>query len=67
MPERNKTESGYDNWPIQILVNGTIVAKEIEPRVLLIDFLRTEALLTGPRIGCEEGACGACTVELNGH
>ncbi len=66
MPEPNETNGGRNTWPIQISVNGIRVARNVEPRMLLIDFLRTQAQLSGPRIGCEEGACGACTVELNG-
>jgi carbon-monoxide dehydrogenase large subunit len=49
-----------------VIVNGRVLTAEIEPRTLLIDVLRREGGLTGPRIGCEEGACGACTVKMNG-
>ena len=66
MPKSNETSGATEAWPIKITVNGIPVVGEVEPRTLLIDFLRTDAQLNGPRIGCEEGACGACTVELNG-
>src|SRR3984885_5695041 len=58
--------SRVDNRHAQLTVNGRALNAEIEPRTLLIDVLRREARLTGPRIGCEEGACGACTVKMNG-
>src|ERR1700730_14155673 len=51
---------------ISITVNGKILQRTVEMRTLLIDFLRDQAGLTGPRIGCDEGACGACTVSLDG-
>ena len=51
---------------ITLTVNGTKVSGEVEPRTLLVDFLRDVALTQGVRIACEEGACGACTVRLDG-
>ena len=66
MPKPNEPNSEAEAWPVNITVNGVPVVGNVEPRTLLIDFLRTNAALSGPRIGCEEGACGACTVELNG-
>ncbi len=52
---------------IQVKVNGVPYQREVEPRMLLGDFLREELRLTGTRFGCEHGVCGACTVMLNGH
>jgi aerobic carbon-monoxide dehydrogenase small subunit len=52
--------------PIELEVNGEAVAKYIEPRMSLADFLREELELTGTHQGCEMGACGACLVLLNG-
>ena len=52
---------------IELDVNGTSVAAEVEPRTSLADFLRIELELTGTHIGCEQGACGACTVEVDGE
>lgn len=49
-----------------LILNGTRVTRRIEPRVHLIDFLREEMGLTGSRLGCEHGACGACTVRVEG-
>ena len=51
---------------IAMTVNGKAVEALVEPRTLLIHFLREELNLTGPHIGCETSHCGACTVDLNG-
>jgi aerobic carbon-monoxide dehydrogenase small subunit len=51
---------------VTMQVNGKPIAAEVEPRLLLIHFLREELSLTGPHIGCETSHCGACTVDLNG-
>ncbi len=48
-------------------VNGTPIAASIEPRLTLADFLREKCGLTGTHLGCEHGACGACTVLLDGE
>ncbi|WFE92488.1 (2Fe-2S)-binding protein [Roseibium porphyridii] len=52
--------------PVSLTVNGKKVQRFVEPRTLLIHFLREELNLTGPHIGCETSHCGACTVEMNG-
>lgn len=52
---------------ITLTVNGKEVTEEIEPRILLSDFLRDTLKLTGTHIGCEHGVCGVCTVHLNGE
>ena len=52
--------------PINVTINGKAYAEEVEPRMLLIHFLREVVGLTGPHIGCETSLCGACTVELDG-
>ena len=51
---------------ISMTVNGKKVEELVEPRTLLIHFLREQLLLTGPHIGCETSHCGACTVDLDG-
>ena len=51
---------------ITVTVNGENYEREVEPRMLLADFLRHELGLTGTHVGCEHGVCGACTVILNG-
>jgi aerobic-type carbon monoxide dehydrogenase small subunit (CoxS/CutS family) len=52
--------------PINVTVNGVAYARNVEPRLLLADFLRQELGLTGTHVGCEQGVCGACTVTVNG-
>ena len=47
-------------------VNGKSVEALVEPRTLLIHFLREQLTLTGPHVGCETSHCGACTVDLDG-
>jgi len=51
---------------ITMKVNGKAVEALVEPRTLLIHFLREQLNLTGPHIGCDTSHCGACTVDLNG-
>jgi aerobic carbon-monoxide dehydrogenase small subunit len=51
---------------VSMTVNGNAVEGLVEPRTLLIHFLRDELALTGPHIGCETTHCGACTVDLDG-
>jgi len=48
-------------------VNGTSVARSVEPRRLLSDFIREDLGYTGTHVGCEQGYCGACTVLLDGE
>ena len=52
---------------IKLSVNGRPVEALVEPRLLLIHFLREELRLTGAHIGCETSHCGACTVDLDGR
>jgi carbon-monoxide dehydrogenase small subunit len=52
---------------ISVTVNGRPHAAEVEPRRLLVDFLREDLGLVGTHIGCEHGVCGTCTVLLDGH
>ena len=51
---------------VSMTVNGKAVEGLVEPRTLLIHFLREDLSLTGPHIGCETTHCGACTVDLDG-
>jgi aerobic-type carbon monoxide dehydrogenase small subunit (CoxS/CutS family) len=53
-------------YPVKIHVNGKMYEGRVEPRMHLADFLRHEINLTGTHIGCEHGACGACTVLVDG-
>jgi aerobic carbon-monoxide dehydrogenase small subunit len=51
---------------ITVKINGESYSHEVEPRLLLIHYLREVVGLTGAHVGCETSLCGACTVELNG-
>ena len=51
---------------VQIKVNGKPYSRAIEPRMLLVEFLREECDLTGTHVGCDTSYCGACTILLNG-
>lgn len=51
---------------ISMIVNGRRVTATIEPRLLLVEFLRDELNLTGTHVGCDTTQCGACTVHLDG-
>jgi len=57
-------EQAFD---ITLTVNGTPVARRVEARQHLVDFLREELGLTGSHVACEHGVCGACTVRVNGE
>jgi carbon-monoxide dehydrogenase small subunit len=51
---------------ISVELNGRTEEGEVEPRTLLSDFIRHQVGLTGTKVGCEHGVCGACTVQLDG-
>ena len=51
---------------VTVTVNGTTYERDVEPRKLLIHFLRDDLDLTGSHIGCDTGNCGACSVILDG-
>jgi carbon-monoxide dehydrogenase small subunit len=51
---------------VNVTVNGTAYSKDAEPRLLLVDFIRTNLGMTGTHIGCDTTSCGACTVLLDG-
>jgi aerobic-type carbon monoxide dehydrogenase small subunit (CoxS/CutS family) len=51
---------------ITVTINGAVVERVVEPRMLLSDFIRHEARLTGTHVGCEHGVCGSCTVQVDG-
>jgi carbon-monoxide dehydrogenase small subunit len=52
---------------VSVEINGVVHTADVEPRTLLSDFIRHDAALTGTKVGCEHGVCGACTVQLDGE
>ncbi|MEX1143488.1 MAG: (2Fe-2S)-binding protein [Anaerolineales bacterium] len=54
------------DYPISVTINGKAYQHAVEPRLLLADYIRQIAGLTGTHIGCEHGVCGACTILFNG-
>ncbi len=52
---------------VSVIINGVTFERDIEPRLLLSDFIRGDLGLTGTHVGCEHGVCGACTVLLDGE
>ena len=52
---------------IRVTVNGVRYQREVEPRLLLSDFIRQDLALTGTHVGCEHGVCGACTILFDGE
>ncbi|HEY2301853.1 MAG TPA: (2Fe-2S)-binding protein [Acidimicrobiales bacterium] len=52
---------------VSITVNGTLTEHDVEPRLLLVHYLRETVGLTGTNVGCDTTSCGACTVHLNGE
>jgi aerobic carbon-monoxide dehydrogenase small subunit len=52
---------------VSMTVNGQGVTREVEPRTLLVEFLRQHLHLTGTHVGCDTSQCGACVVHMNGR
>ena len=52
---------------ISVTVNGTVHENEVEPRTLLVHYIREQLALTGTNIGCDTSSCGACSVHLDGE
>jgi carbon-monoxide dehydrogenase small subunit len=52
--------------PVEVSVNGKAYEREVEPRILLVEFIRDVLELTGTHIGCDTSFCGACTIILDG-
>ena len=53
--------------PISMTINGKTVAADVDPRTLLVDFIRNHMRLTGTHVGCDTAQCGACTILMNGR
>ena len=56
-----------ERMTLRITVNGRRYERAVEPRTLLVDFLRQDLRLTGTHVGCAHGSCGACTVLIDGR
>jgi carbon-monoxide dehydrogenase small subunit len=52
---------------LSLTVNGKAVRKDVDPRRLLVEFIRNDLALTGTHVGCDTGQCGACTVLIDGN
>ena len=52
---------------VSMTVNGQAVTEDVEPRTLLVQFLREHLHLTGTHVGCDTSQCGACVVHVDGH
>jgi len=53
--------------PIRVTINGAAVEAVVPARQLLVDFIREDLRLTGTHVGCEQGICGACTIDIDGE
>ena len=53
--------------PLSLTVNGKAVTADVDPRTLLVEFIRNNLALTGTHVGCDTGQCGACTVLIDGN
>jgi xanthine dehydrogenase YagT iron-sulfur-binding subunit len=58
---------GPGDVPIELMINGKRVALRVEPRMTLLDTIRNKADITGNKRGCDRGACGACTMIIDGR
>jgi aerobic carbon-monoxide dehydrogenase small subunit len=53
--------------PVTMTINGTSYSHEVEPRMLLVHYIREVVGLTGTHVGCDTSQCGACTISMNGQ
>jgi carbon-monoxide dehydrogenase small subunit len=63
---RTRTELG-DPVDITVTINGTSYSHDVEPRTLLVHYIREQVGLTGTNVGCDTSSCGACSIHLNGE
>jgi len=61
------TPKGALNVEISVTVNGTAHTHDVEPRTLLVQYIREQVGLTGTNIGCDTSSCGACTIHIDGE
>ena len=59
-------ETESETFPLTLTINDRSESRDVEPRMLLSDFIRHELGLTGTHVGCEHGVCGACTILFDG-
>jgi len=52
---------------VSVTVNGSVQTHDVEPRTLLVHYLRDQCKLTGTNVGCDTSSCGACTIHLDGE
>jgi len=64
---QKKTEPDPNAIPVALSVNGKVHQLKLDPRTSLLDALREHLDITGPKKGCDQGACGACTVLVDGR
>ncbi len=57
----------FCDMKVSITINGSVHSHDVEPRTLLVHYIREHAHLTGTNIGCDTSSCGACTVHLDGE
>jgi aerobic carbon-monoxide dehydrogenase small subunit len=61
------TNDSGDPVEVTVTINGTPYTRDVEPRTLLVHFIREDAGLTGTNVGCDTSSCGACSIHLNGE
>jgi xanthine dehydrogenase YagT iron-sulfur-binding subunit len=66
-PASGRVRGAPEPAQVTLLVNGSSVTLQLEPRTTLLDALREQAGLTGTKKGCDRGACGTCTVHIDGR
>ncbi len=64
---RSATQPTGGSVQVSMKINGANVSHDVEPRTLLVHFIRENAGLTGTNIGCDSSSCGACTIHINGE
>jgi xanthine dehydrogenase YagT iron-sulfur-binding subunit len=67
LPEPKSVRQGDGRVHLSMMVNGALRSLKVEPRMTLLDALREELGLTGPKKSCDRGECGACTVHIEGR
>jgi carbon-monoxide dehydrogenase small subunit len=64
---RNPLEERPVKLPVKMTINGQSTSHEVEPRLLLVHYIRETVGLTGTHVGCDTSQCGACTITMNGQ